>query len=208
MGFFSKKIMIISAFSMRLFLCFSTDVDESHASWPNPCDMPANGRLSQFWYDLWKMSLSHQTGVHWTKLLLRVGFLSFSESSCTLREPPVFLVSCFTPVQLFKSGCCLCQFTADCLFGFSGDKDLLRTLAELKHAHRKLNEQNSCLLRTVAQCEDINLQLTLEITELRAKLTRWQMNRFFSMNTMSTSLSPSVDTYRWRIFFMSPQSNI
>nr|XP_029131310.1 lymphoid-restricted membrane protein-like [Labrus bergylta] len=53
-------------------------------------------------------------------------------------------------------------------------KDLLGTVAELKHAHRKLSEQNSSLLRTVAQCEDINLQLNLEITELRAKLVSAQ----------------------------------
>lgn len=49
---------------------------------------------------------------------------------------------------------------------------MLAAVAELKHAHHKLSEQNSSLLRTVAQCEDINLQLTLEITELRAKLAR------------------------------------
>lgn len=59
-----------------------------------------------------------------------------------------------------------------CLFGLSDGKDLLGTVAELKHAHCKLSEQNSSLLRTVAQCEDVNLQLTLEITELRAKLVR------------------------------------
>ncbi|XP_039651357.1 uncharacterized protein mrvi1 [Perca fluviatilis] len=53
-------------------------------------------------------------------------------------------------------------------------KDLVGTVAELKHAHRKLSEQNSSLLRTVAQCEDVNLQLTLEITELRAKLASAQ----------------------------------
>ncbi|XP_051797073.1 uncharacterized protein mrvi1 [Acanthochromis polyacanthus] len=53
-------------------------------------------------------------------------------------------------------------------------KDLSGTVAELKHAHRKLSEQNSSLLRTVAQCEDVNLQLTLEITELRAKLVSAQ----------------------------------
>ncbi|XP_074523325.1 uncharacterized protein mrvi1 [Halichoeres trimaculatus] len=53
-------------------------------------------------------------------------------------------------------------------------KDLLGTVAELKHAHRKLSEQNSSLLKTVAQCEDINLQLTLETTELRAKLVSAQ----------------------------------
>lgn len=57
-------------------------------------------------------------------------------------------------------------------FGFSDGKDLLGTVAELKHAHHKLSEQNSSLLKTVAQCEDINLQLTLETTELRAKLVR------------------------------------
>ncbi|XP_035485421.2 uncharacterized protein mrvi1 isoform X2 [Scophthalmus maximus] len=53
-------------------------------------------------------------------------------------------------------------------------KDLLGTVAELKHAHHKLSEQNSSLLRTVAQCEDVNLQLTLEITELRAKVASAQ----------------------------------
>ncbi|XP_069549533.1 inositol 1,4,5-triphosphate receptor associated 2-like isoform X2 [Brachyistius frenatus] len=53
-------------------------------------------------------------------------------------------------------------------------KDLSSTVAELKHAHRKLSEQNSSLLKTVAQCEDINLQLTLEITELRGKLVSAQ----------------------------------
>ncbi|XP_076592790.1 uncharacterized protein mrvi1 [Chaetodon auriga] len=56
----------------------------------------------------------------------------------------------------------------------SDGKELLGTVAELKHAHRKLSEQNSSLLRTVAQCEDINLQLTLEVTELRAKLASAQ----------------------------------
>nr|XP_057945045.1 uncharacterized protein mrvi1 [Doryrhamphus excisus] len=53
-------------------------------------------------------------------------------------------------------------------------KDLSAAVSELKLAHRKLNEQNSSLLRTVAQCEDVNLQLTLEITELRAKLASSQ----------------------------------
>ncbi|KAF3832664.1 hypothetical protein F7725_026329 [Dissostichus mawsoni] len=61
-------------------------------------------------------------------------------------------------------------FTTHCFDG----KDLLGTVAELKHAHRKLSEQNSSLLRTVAQCEDVNLQLSLEVTELRAKLTSAQ----------------------------------
>lgn len=63
-------------------------------------------------------------------------------------------------------------FTTNCLFGFSEGKDLLGTVADLKLAHRKLSEQNSGLLRTVAQGEDVNLQLTLEVTEMRAKLAR------------------------------------
>ncbi|KAM8894992.1 uncharacterized protein mrvi1 isoform 2-T2 [Spinachia spinachia] len=53
-------------------------------------------------------------------------------------------------------------------------KDLLGTVADLKHAHRKLSEQNSGLMRTVAQCEDVNLQLTLEVTELRTQLATAQ----------------------------------
>lgn len=59
-----------------------------------------------------------------------------------------------------------------CSINCSDGKDLLRTVAELKQAHRKLSEQNSSLLRTVAQCEDVNLQLTLEVTDLRGKLAR------------------------------------
>ena len=74
---------------------------------------------------------------------------------------------CLTPIISVLS-----YFTANCLFGHSDGKDLLGTVAELKQAHRKLSEQNSSLLRTVAQCEDVNLQLTLEVTELRAKLAR------------------------------------
>lgn len=51
-------------------------------------------------------------------------------------------------------------------------KDLLGTVAELRHTHRQLSEQNGTLLRNMAQCEDTNLQLTLEIAELKAKLAR------------------------------------
>ncbi|KAK2854013.1 hypothetical protein Q5P01_006674 [Channa striata] len=50
-------------------------------------------------------------------------------------------------------------------------KDLSGTVAELMHARRTLSEHNSSLLRTVAQCEDANQQLSLEINELQAKLT-------------------------------------
>lgn len=64
-------------------------------------------------------------------------------------------------------------FTPCCsVFVLSDGKDLFAVVAELKHAHHKLSEQNSSLLRTVAQCEDVNLQLTLEVTELRAKVAR------------------------------------
>ncbi|KAF3686461.1 Lymphoid-restricted membrane protein [Channa argus] len=56
----------------------------------------------------------------------------------------------------------------------SDEKDLSGTVAQLMHAHRTLSEQNSSLLRTVAQCEDANLQLTLELNELQAKLTSAQ----------------------------------
>ncbi|XP_039983145.1 inositol 1,4,5-triphosphate receptor associated 1 [Xiphias gladius] len=65
------------------------------------------------------------------------------------------------------------EWIAQCSQDSEG-KDLSGAVAELKQAHRKLSEQNSSLLRTLAQCEDVNLQLTLEITELRAKLASAQ----------------------------------
>ncbi|KAI4875945.1 hypothetical protein NFI96_034529, partial [Prochilodus magdalenae] len=48
--------------------------------------------------------------------------------------------------------------------------DLLSLVAELKHAQHRLSGQNSSLLKTVSQCEEVNLQLTLEVSELRSKL--------------------------------------
>ena len=54
----------------------------------------------------------------------------------------------------------------------SDSRELLSTVAELKHAYRRLTEQNNSLLNSVAQCDDTNLQLSVEITELRAKLAR------------------------------------
>ncbi|XP_048885944.1 uncharacterized protein LOC125751322 [Brienomyrus brachyistius] len=53
-------------------------------------------------------------------------------------------------------------------------RDLLSVLEELKHTQKKLNEQNSSLLGTVSQCEDTNLQLIVEVTELRTKLASAQ----------------------------------
>ncbi|CAL8243681.1 unnamed protein product [Lota lota] len=57
-------------------------------------------------------------------------------------------------------------------FHGTDSKELLGTVAELKCAHHKLTEQNGRLLKMVAQCEDANLQLTAEITEMRSKLAR------------------------------------
>lgn len=68
------------------------------------------------------------------------------------------------------------------LFGPSDGKDLSDKVAELKHAHRAVSEQNSSLMRTVTQCEDVNLQLTLEITELQAKLARWRITPLYQHN--------------------------
>ncbi|XP_014193621.1 protein KASH5-like [Maylandia zebra] len=79
------------------------------------------------------------------------------------------------PVNANGLGLSFCQSEETSSEGqlcFCDGKDLSCTVAELKHANRKLSEQNSSLLRTVAQCEDTNLQLTLDITELRAKLVR------------------------------------
>nr|XP_023646569.1 uncharacterized protein LOC111832971 isoform X3 [Paramormyrops kingsleyae] len=53
-------------------------------------------------------------------------------------------------------------------------RDLASVLEELKHTQQKLNEQNSSLSRTVSQCEDTNLQLIVEVTELRTKLASAQ----------------------------------
>ncbi|XP_029626305.1 uncharacterized protein LOC115204723 [Salmo trutta] len=57
---------------------------------------------------------------------------------------------------------------------YCDSRELLATVSELKHAHRRMSKQNSSLLRTVSQCEDTNLQLTVEITELSAKLASAQ----------------------------------
>ncbi|XP_072517249.1 uncharacterized protein [Salminus brasiliensis] len=53
--------------------------------------------------------------------------------------------------------------------------DLLGLVAQLKHAQHRLSGQNSSLLKTVSQCEEANLQLTLEVSELRSKLASAQL---------------------------------
>ncbi|XP_032415691.1 protein MRVI1 isoform X2 [Xiphophorus hellerii] len=55
---------------------------------------------------------------------------------------------------------------------FCENKDLSDVVADLQQARHHLSEQNSSLLRMLAQCEDENLQLSLEITELQTKLLR------------------------------------
>lgn len=57
-------------------------------------------------------------------------------------------------------------------FAFRDEQDLWSTVAELKQAHQQLSKQKSSLLRMVAQCEDTNLQLSVEVTELQAQLDR------------------------------------
>ncbi|KAJ7986082.1 hypothetical protein DPEC_G00347110 [Dallia pectoralis] len=49
-------------------------------------------------------------------------------------------------------------------------RELQVRVAELKHALCRMSKQNSSLWMTVSQCEDTNLQLTAEITELGAQL--------------------------------------
>ncbi|KAI1889812.1 hypothetical protein AGOR_G00166780 [Albula goreensis] len=70
-------------------------------------------------------------------------------------------------------------------------KDLLSTVDELKHARQRLSEQNRSLLRSMAQSEDTNLQLTLEITQLRAKLLSAQR-----ATVRARSLSEELDEAR------------
>ncbi|XP_035986618.1 inositol 1,4,5-triphosphate receptor associated 2-like [Fundulus heteroclitus] len=55
-----------------------------------------------------------------------------------------------------------------------GRQDLSGIVADLKRARRQLSEHNRSLLRMLAQCEDENLQLSLEITELQAELVSAQ----------------------------------
>ncbi|XP_053094256.1 uncharacterized protein mrvi1 isoform X2 [Pangasianodon hypophthalmus] len=53
--------------------------------------------------------------------------------------------------------------------------DLLGLVAELKHAQRRLRGQNSSLLRSISQCEETNLQLMMDVSELRSKLASTQL---------------------------------
>ncbi|XP_023809232.2 uncharacterized protein mrvi1 isoform X3 [Oryzias latipes] len=53
---------------------------------------------------------------------------------------------------------------------FRDEQDLCSAVAELKQAHQQMNKQKSSLLMMVTQCEDENLQLSEEVTELQAQL--------------------------------------
>ncbi|XP_023806862.1 lymphoid-restricted membrane protein-like [Oryzias latipes] len=55
---------------------------------------------------------------------------------------------------------------------FRDEQDLCSAVAELKQAHQQMNKQKSSLLMMVTQCEDENLQLSEEVTELQAQLDR------------------------------------
>nr|XP_014030712.1 unnamed protein product [Salmo salar] len=57
---------------------------------------------------------------------------------------------------------------------YCDSRELLAIVSELKYAHSRMSKQNNSLLRTVSQGEDTNLQLTVEITELSAKLASAQ----------------------------------
>ncbi|KAF5891984.1 protein MRVI1-like, partial [Clarias magur] len=53
--------------------------------------------------------------------------------------------------------------------------DLLGLVAELKHAQCRLGGHNSSLLRSISQCEETNLQLMMDVSELRSKLASAQL---------------------------------
>ncbi|KAK7175808.1 hypothetical protein R3I93_000157 [Phoxinus phoxinus] len=55
----------------------------------------------------------------------------------------------------------------------SGDVSAL--VSELTHTQHRLSEQNISLLRSVSQCEDTILQLSLDVSELRTKLASAQL---------------------------------
>ncbi|XP_051755054.1 uncharacterized protein mrvi1 isoform X7 [Ctenopharyngodon idella] len=69
--------------------------------------------------------------------------------------------------------------------------DLSGLVAELKHTQHRLREQNSSLLRSVSQCEDTILQLSLEVSELHTKLASAQL-----FVVRARSLSEELDESR------------
>ncbi|XP_042582783.1 golgin subfamily A member 3-like [Cyprinus carpio] len=73
--------------------------------------------------------------------------------------------------------------------GESGD--LSGLVSELKHTQHRLSEQNSTLLRTVSQCEDTILQLSLEVSQLHTKLASTQL-----FVVRARSLSEELDETR------------
>ncbi|XP_046713391.1 uncharacterized protein mrvi1 isoform X3 [Silurus meridionalis] len=53
--------------------------------------------------------------------------------------------------------------------------DLLGLVAELKHTQGRLRKQNSSLLRSISQCEETNLELMMDASELQSKLASAQL---------------------------------
>lgn len=77
-----------------------------------------------------------------------------------------------------------------CIFLFYGSSDagdLLDLVAELKHSQCRLRGQNSSLLRSISQCEETNLQLMMDVSELRSKLARCCI--IFSVDLRLTKLA-------------------
>uniref|UniRef100_W5M8A1 EF-hand domain-containing protein n=1 Tax=Lepisosteus oculatus TaxID=7918 RepID=W5M8A1_LEPOC len=53
-------------------------------------------------------------------------------------------------------------------------RDMISTVADLRHANHSLSEQNSSLLKAVEACDEKNLQLTAEVSKLKRKLMSTQ----------------------------------
>ncbi|MBN3322467.1 LRMP protein, partial [Atractosteus spatula] len=49
-------------------------------------------------------------------------------------------------------------------------RDMINTVADLRHANHSLSEQNSSLIKAVEACDEKNLQLTAEVSKLKRKL--------------------------------------
>uniref|UniRef100_W5M8B8 EF-hand domain-containing protein n=1 Tax=Lepisosteus oculatus TaxID=7918 RepID=W5M8B8_LEPOC len=56
----------------------------------------------------------------------------------------------------------------------SESRDMISTVADLRHANHSLSEQNSSLLKAVEACDEKNLQLTAEVSKLKRKLMSTQ----------------------------------
>ncbi|KAM4743698.1 inositol 1,4,5-triphosphate receptor associated 2-like [Anableps anableps] len=78
---------------------------------------------------------------------------------------------------------------------FCERKDLSGIVADLEQTRHQMSEQNSVLLRMLAQCEDENLQLSLEITELQTKLSSVQRSAI-NARTVAEELEETRQTLK------------